>query len=173
MCYPTFVRRLGMWGARTLRLVISFSTQADMNCCWNNQQRLWRCNFNIDLLYSARSWVDSAVEWRRGTAVPFHVPRPNHSGRKKQSFFFQSQPPQRSTVTWFWSTETDDTYNSNFWNDSFYSTRNKFLVSSKLPRRNPNLKAVDYVIHGKLRDSQKTTWFTENYVIHRAPVETT
>jgi hypothetical protein len=39
--------------------------------------------------------------------------------------------------------------------------------------RNPNLKAVDYVIHRKLHDSRKTTWFTEkitwfteNYVIH-------
>ncbi len=46
------------------------------------------------------------------------------------------------------------TYNSNFLNDSFYITRNDFLVSSKPPRRNPYLKAVDYVIHGKLRDSQ-------------------
>jgi hypothetical protein len=33
-----------VWGARTLRLVISFSTQADMNCC-----------FITDLLYSAWS----------------------------------------------------------------------------------------------------------------------
>ena len=46
-------------------------------------------------------------------------------------------------------------------------TRNDFLVSSEPPRRNPYLKAVDYVSHGKLRDSQKTMWFTENYVIHR------
>ncbi len=65
------------------------------------------------------------------------------------------------------------TYNSIFWNDSFYITRNDYLVSSEPPRRNPYLKAVDYVIHGKLRDSWKTTWLTENYVIHRAPVETT
>ncbi len=56
-------------------------------------------------------------------------------------------------------------YNSNFWNKSFYITRNDFLVSSKPPRRNPYLKAVDYMIHGKLRDSRKTTWFTEDYVI--------
>ncbi len=48
-----------------------------------------------------------------------------------------------------------------------------FLVSSEPPRRSPYLKAVDYVIHRKLRDSRKTTCFTENYVIHRAPVETT
>jgi hypothetical protein len=34
MCYPTFVGRLGVWGARTLWLVIRFSMQADMNCCW-------------------------------------------------------------------------------------------------------------------------------------------
>jgi hypothetical protein len=45
-------------------------------------------------------------------------------------------------------------------------TRNDLLVSSKPPRRNPYLKAVDYVADGKLRDSQKTTWFTENYMIH-------
>jgi hypothetical protein len=51
--------------------------------------------------------------------------------------------------------------------------RNNFLVSSESPRRNPYLISVDNVIHGKLRDSRKTTWFTENYVIHRAPVETT
>jgi hypothetical protein len=44
--------------------------------------------------------------------------------------------------------------NSNFRNDSFYITRNDFLVSSEPPRRNPYLKAVDYVIHGKLRDSR-------------------
>jgi hypothetical protein len=30
-------------------------------------------------------------------------------------------------------------------------------VSSEPPRRNPYLKAVDYVIHGKLRESRKTT----------------
>jgi hypothetical protein len=42
-------------------------------------------------------------------------------------------------------------------------------VSSKPPCRNPYLKAVDYVIHGKQLDSQKTTRFTENYVIHGAP----
>ncbi len=40
-------------------------------------------------------------------------------------------------------------------------------------RRNPYLKAVDYVIHGKLHDSWKTTWFMKNYVIHVGPVETT
>ncbi len=34
------------------------------------------------------------------------------------------------------------------------------------------MKAVDYVIHRKLRDSRKTTGLMENYVIHRAPVET-
>jgi hypothetical protein len=31
----------------------------------------------------------------------------------------------------------------------------------------------NYVIHGKLRDLWKTTWFIENYVIHVGPVETT
>jgi hypothetical protein len=36
--------------------------------------------------------VDSAVEWRRGTTVPSHVPRPNHAGRKKQSFFSFLEP---------------------------------------------------------------------------------
>jgi hypothetical protein len=36
---------------------------------------------------------------RRGTAVLSHVPRPNHAGRKNNFFFFQSQPPQSSTVT--------------------------------------------------------------------------
>jgi hypothetical protein len=36
-------------------------------------------------------------------------------------------------------------------------TRNNFLVSSEPLRMNPYLKAVDYVIHGKLRDSWKTT----------------
>ena len=45
-------------------------------------------------------------------------------------------------------------------------------MSSEPTRRNPYLKAVDYVIHRKLRDSRKTTGLMENYVIHRAPVET-
>ena len=40
------------------------------------------------------------------------------------------------------------------------NTRKDFLVSSKPPRKNPYLKAIDYVtnyvIHGKLRDSRKT-----------------
>jgi hypothetical protein len=54
----------------------------ELSPCWLFQQ-----DFIIDLLYSAWSWVDSAVEWRRGTAVPSHVPRPNHAGRKKQSYF--------------------------------------------------------------------------------------
>ena len=57
------------------------------------------------------------------------------------------------------------------------NTRKYFLVSSEPPRKNPYLKAVDYminyVIHGKLRDSRKTMWFTENYAIHGAPVEFT
>ncbi len=46
------------------------------------------------------------MEW---TTVPSHVSHPNHAGRKKHFFFFfWSQPPQRSTVTWFWLTETDN-----------------------------------------------------------------
>ena len=57
------------------------------------------------------------------------------------------------------------------------NTRKDFLVSSKPPRKNPYLKAVNYVInyviHGKLHDSQKTMWLTKNYVIHGAPVEST
>ena len=76
------------------------------------------------------------------------------------------------------------------------NTRKDFLVSSKPPCKNLYLKAVDYainyMIHGKIRDSRKTTWlmenyvthgklraswkttrFTENYVIHGAPVEST
>jgi hypothetical protein len=52
-----------------------------------------------------------------------------------------------------------------FWLDS--SCYEKRLFSElRTSRRNPYLKAVDYVIHRKLRDSRKTTWFTENYVIH-------
>jgi hypothetical protein len=46
-----------------------------------------------------------------------------------------------------------------FWLDS--SCYEKRLFSElRTSRRNPYLKAVDYVIHGKLRDSRKTTWFT-------------
>jgi hypothetical protein len=45
---------------------------------------------------------------RRGTAVPFHVPPPNHAGRKNDFFFFRSLPSQNSMVTWFWSRETDN-----------------------------------------------------------------
>ena len=63
-------------------------------------------------------------------------------------------------------------YLFHFWLDS--SCYEKRLFSElRTSRRNPHLKTVDYVIHGKLRDSRKTTWFTENYVIHAAPVETT
>ena len=43
-------------------------------------------------------------------------------------------------------------------------------MSSEPPRRNPYWKAVDYVNHGKRRESRKTTWITENYVIHVGPV---
>jgi hypothetical protein len=35
------------------------------------------------------------------------IPCPNHAGRKKPFFFFQSQPPKWSTVTCFWSQEWD------------------------------------------------------------------
>ena len=52
-----------------------------------------------------------------------------------------------------------------------------YELRSKSPGKNPYLKAVDYVInyviHGKLSDSRKTTWLTENYVIHGDPVEST
>ena len=55
------------------------------------------------------------------------------------------------------------------------NTKKDFLVSSKPPHKNIYLKAVNYVInymiHGKLRNSRKTTLLTENYVIHGACVE--
>ncbi len=59
-----------------------------------------------------------------------------------------------------------------FWLDS--SCYEKRLFSElRTSHMNPYLKAVGCVIHGKLRVSRKTTWFTQNYVIHAAPVETT
>jgi hypothetical protein len=43
------------------------------------------------LIYSTALGAEWTVRWsgggRRGTAVLSHVPRPNHAGRKKQSFF--------------------------------------------------------------------------------------
>ncbi len=42
-------------------------------------------------------------------------PAPITQAEKKQRFFFvESQTPQRSMVTWFWSQEWDNTYEDNF-----------------------------------------------------------
>ncbi len=53
---------------------------------------VWLSKKNIRFFLFTRSWVLSGRAWRRvdrrGTAVPSHVPRPNHAGRKKWSFFF-------------------------------------------------------------------------------------
>jgi len=60
-----------------------------------------------------------------------------------------------------------------FWLDSTICYEKRLFSELRTLHRNPYLKAVDYVIHGKLHDSWKTTWFMENYVIHVGPVETT
>ncbi len=44
---------------------------------------------------------------RRGTAVPSHVPRPNHAGRKNIFFFSGAS---NSPLVLFWSRETDNMY---------------------------------------------------------------
>jgi len=46
-----------------------------------------------------------------------------------------------------------------FWLDCFCYEKRLFS-ELRTWRRNPDLKAVDYVIHIKLRDSRKTMWFT-------------
>jgi len=53
-------------------------------------------------------------------------------------------------------------YLFHFWLDSICYEKRLFSELRTI-RRNHYLKAVDYVIHGKLRDSWKTTWwFMEN-----------
>jgi hypothetical protein len=48
------------------------------------------------LIYSTALGAEWTVWWsgggRRGTAVPSHVPRPNHARRKKEVFFFGASP---------------------------------------------------------------------------------
>jgi hypothetical protein len=65
-----------------------------MNCCWNNRHgessKTLTLRFIIDL-FTAVEWRREEGGGRRGTAVPSHVPRPNHAGRKNVFFFF-SEP---------------------------------------------------------------------------------
>jgi hypothetical protein len=48
------------------------------------------------LIYSTAVRAEWTVRWsgggRRGTAVPSHIPCPNHAGRKNKVFFLETAP---------------------------------------------------------------------------------
>jgi hypothetical protein len=89
MCYPTFVGRLGVWGARTLWLVISFSTQADMNCCWKIIDKD-SVTAILLLIYSTALGAEWTVRWSGGEGLQSHPtsPAPIMQAEKNKVFFF-------------------------------------------------------------------------------------
>jgi hypothetical protein len=57
-----------MWGARTLQLVISFSMQADMNCCWKIINKDSDAAILL-LIYSTVLGAEWTVRWSGGKGL--------------------------------------------------------------------------------------------------------
>ncbi len=61
----------------------------------------WACEEQVDEL--GAKWSGEGLQSRPMSLVPIT------QAEKNKVFFFESQTPQRSTVTWFWSQEWDNT----------------------------------------------------------------